>query len=152
MSVSIEIEHDGWRALAGLEELARKTATTTLSGRSDAGEVFLLFTSDAEIQVMNRDWRGKDTPTNVLSFPAAHMPVPAGEAPPLGDVVLAYETVAREATQQGKSLTAHASHLIVHGILHLLRYDHVTEPEAQAMENEERRILALLGIADPYET
>ena len=156
MSVAVEIEDDGWQALAGLEAIATRAAEATLSGRdsgrSDAGEVFLLFTSDAEIKIMNRDWRGKDQPTNVLSFPSADMPIPAGQAAPLGDVVLAFETVSREAAGQGKTLTDHTSHLIVHGILHLLGYDHETEPEAQAMENEERRILANLGITDPYET
>ena len=152
MNVELEIEFDGWHALTGLEEHAMRVAEAALAGQPDAGQVFLLFTSDADIQVMNRKWRNKDRPTNVLSFPAAEMPVPNGEVALLGDVVLAYETVEREAAEQGKTLTAHSSHLIVHGILHLLGYDHETDADANAMENEERRILADLDIADPYET
>jgi probable rRNA maturation factor len=152
MSVELEIEDDGWRGLAGLEVIAVEAAEAALASQSIVADVFLLFTSDADMQVLNRVWRGKDTPTNVLSFPTVDMALPDGESAPLGDVVLAIETVAREAAQQGKTLGDHTSHLIVHGILHLLGYDHETDPEADAMENEERRILARLGIKDPYET
>lgn len=152
MTLSIEIEDQAWDAVPGLKALAEKASATTLQGRDSTGEIFLLFTSDAEIRLMNRDWRGKDKATNVLSFPAADMPLPDGETAPLGDVVLAYETVAQEAEEQGKTLAHHTSHLIVHGILHLLGYDHENDDEADEMENEERLILARLGIADPYRT
>jgi probable rRNA maturation factor len=152
MILSIEIEDAAWEAIPGLQTLAEQAVAAALQGREEAGEVFLLFTSDHEIQAMNRDWRGKDKATNVLSFPAADMPLPQGEIAPLGDVVLAYGTVAREAAEQGKELAHHACHLIVHGVLHLLGYDHETDQEAEEMEGEERLILARLGIADPYRT
>ena len=152
MTLSIEIEHEAWEALPGLAALAERAVAAALEGRGETGAVTLLFTSDAEMQVLNRDWRGKDKPTNVLSFPAPDMPVPEGEATPLGDIALACETVSREAAEQGKPLADHTAHLIVHGTLHLLGYDHETDGEAEDMENEERKILARLGIADPYES
>ena len=152
MTLSIEIEHEAWEALPGLAALAERAVAAALEGRGETGAVTLLFTSDAEMQVLNRDWRGKDKPTNVLSFPAPAMPVPEGEATPLGDIALACETVSREAAEQGKPLADHTAHLIVHGTLHLLGYDHETDGEAEEMESEERKILARLGIADPYES
>lgn len=153
MTLAIDIEDEAWDTLPGLSRLAEEAASAALAGRGVNGAVTLLFTSDAEIQALNKQWRGKDKPTNVLSFPAAGgMPVPAGEDPPLGDIALAFQTVAREAAEQGKSLAHHTSHLIVHGMLHLLGYDHEEDGEAEDMENEERTILARLGIADPYTT
>jgi probable rRNA maturation factor len=100
--------------------------------------------------VLNRDWRGKDKPTNVLSFPA--MPVtPGGAVPPmLGDIALAFETVAAEAALEGKSFDHHLVHLIVHGLLHLLGHDHEDDVQAEAMEALERAALARLAIPDPY--
>jgi len=119
--------------------------------------VSLLFTSDAEVHVLNREWRGRDKPTNVLSFPMLEREeleaLGPGEGPPvmLGDIALAYATCAREAAEKGVSLEAHASHLIVHGLLHLAGHDHVeSDEQAEAMERLETRILAKLGIADPY--
>jgi rRNA maturation RNase YbeY len=103
-----------------------------------------LFTSDDAVKALNAQWRGKDKPTNVLSFPA---PETAGT---LGDIALAYETCAREADEQGKSLKDHATHLLVHGFLHLLGYDHEADDDAAEMEGLEKEILAGLGIADPY--
>lgn len=109
------------------------------------GENFAaLFTSDDAVKILNAQWRGKDMPTNVLSFPA---PDTAGT---LGDIALAYETCAREADEQGKSLKDHATHLLAHGLLHLLGYDHEADDDAAEMEGLEKDILARLGIADPY--
>jgi phosphate starvation-inducible protein PhoH and related proteins len=109
------------------------------------GENFaVLFTHDAAVQALNAQWRGKDTPTNVLSFPAPET------ARTLGDVALAYETCAREAGEQGKSLKDHATHLLVHGFLHLLGYDHDADDDAAEMEGLEKDILAKLGLEDPY--
>lgn len=151
MTIDISIEDDGWQALPGLEELSQRVAAVALNG--NAREVCLLFTSDAAVQDMNRNWRGKDQPTNVLSFPfQATGPVPEDAEMPLGDIALAFETVAGEAHSQHKTLADHTSHLIAHGILHLLGYDHQTEAEAEAMEQRERDILSGLGIKDPYET
>ncbi|WP_086619644.1 rRNA maturation RNase YbeY [Erythrobacter tepidarius] len=118
--------------------------------------VSLLFTSDAEVHALNREWRGRDKPTNVLSFPMLERTELAGlgaDGPPvmLGDIALAHETCAREAAGKGISLADHATHLIVHGLLHLAGHDHVNcEAEAEAMEALETAILAKLGIADPY--
>jgi probable rRNA maturation factor len=151
MTLAIDIEHQAWDTLPGLSSLAGQAVAAALEGRDELGAVTVLFTSDAEMQVLNRQWRGKDKPTNVLSFPApGGMPMPEDETPPLGDIALAFETVAREAEEQGKSFASHTTHLIVHGMLHLLGYDHETESEAEEMESEERLILARLGIADPY--
>jgi phosphate starvation-inducible protein PhoH and related proteins len=104
----------------------------------------VLFTHDAAVQALNAQWRGKDVPTNVLSFPAAE------KAGTLGDIALAYETCAREAAEQGKSLKDHATHLLVHGFLHLLGYDHEADDDAAEMEGLEKDILAKLGLEDPY--
>ncbi|QYJ06553.1 rRNA maturation RNase YbeY [Qipengyuania flava] len=116
----------------------------------------LLFTSDEEVHALNKEWRGKDKPTNVLSFPMLEredLLALAPEGPPemLGDLALAYETCAREARDKGISLEDHAAHLIVHGLLHLAGHDHVdSDAQAEAMEALEIAALAKLGIADPY--
>lgn len=116
----------------------------------------VLFTSDAEVHALNREWRERDKPTNVLSFPMLEreeLERLAAEGPPemLGDIALAYETCAREAAEKSVTLEAHATHLIVHGLLHLAGHDHVdSDAQAEAMEALETRILAKLGIADPY--
>lgn len=153
MTVSIEVEHEAWLALAGLDALARRAVAAALAGAGDksGGEVALLFTDDAAIADINLEWRGKNKPTNVLSFPAPDMPVPDGEFHPLGDIVLAHGVIAREAAEQGKTLHDHTAHLIVHGVLHLLGFDHEDGEEAEAMERLEADILKGLGISDPYE-
>ena len=116
-----------------------------MEGAPADGDVVILLTDDPNIRELNRNHRGKDRPTNVLSFPAA-----PSAAPHLGDLALAYETCAREAAEQGKSLEHHLQHLVAHGVLHLLGWDHMTEAEAEAMEGRERLILAGLGAPDPY--
>ncbi|MBO9725627.1 MAG: rRNA maturation RNase YbeY [Novosphingobium sp.] len=116
----------------------------------------LLFTSDEEVHVLNREWRAKDKPTNVLSFPMlerADLLDLAPDGPPemLGDLALAFETCAREAGEKGVPVEHHASHLIVHGLLHLAGLDHeISDADAEAMEALETKALALIGIADPY--
>lgn len=117
-----------------------------------AVELALSLVDDATQQQLNRDWRGVDRPTNVLAFPAWEpgTPVPPGAPLLLGDVVLAFETVAREAAEQDKQLSDHLSHLVVHGVLHLFGYDHHSEAEAIVMESLETAILAGLGVPDPY--
>lgn len=155
MTVSIEVEDEAWQALAGLDQLARTAVASALSGAGANGEereIALLFTSDQSIAEINADWRGKNNPTNVLSFPASSdMPIPEGEPRPLGDIVLSHGVIAREAAEQGKTLHDHTAHLIVHGVLHLLGFDHETDAEAGEMERLETDILKGLGISDPYE-
>ena len=110
-------------------------------------KIALVLTGDAEMRALNLYWRGKDAATNVLSFPADD---DISEPGFLGDIVLAYETVEREAREQGKSLGDHVTHLVVHGVLHLIGFDHEDDAEAERMEAVERAALASLGIADPY--
>jgi probable rRNA maturation factor len=153
IAIDLSIASDGWSALPDPETLTRRAADAALAAvpeRPGAGlEVALLLTDDAAMRELNRLWRGKDTPTDVLSFPAPEQPGNRGVRP-LGDIALGFETVAAEAEAQAKTLADHAAHLIVHGVLHLLGYDHGTEAEASEMEALEVKALARLGIADPY--
>lgn len=134
-------------------EATTQTAPELANPRLSAS---LLFTSDAEVHALNREWRGKDKPTNVLSFPMLDREDllalgPDGPPELLGDIALAYQTCAREAADKGVPLEHHAAHLIVHGLLHLAGHDHETSPEdAAAMEALEIKALALMGIPDPY--
>jgi probable rRNA maturation factor len=154
MDIDIAVEAGSWPEENALRALAAQAAGAVFAelaqAASDDTELSLLFTDDAHIRVLNRDWRGKDKPTNVLSFPA--MPVtPGGAVPPmLGDIALAFETVAAEAALEGKSFDHHLVHLIVHGLLHLLGHDHEDDVQAEAMEALERAALARLAIPDPY--
>jgi probable rRNA maturation factor len=149
--IDVAVEDDRWSSLGEVEALVRRciTEAAPLSGTpvSEAAELSVLLSNDAAIQVLNRQWRGMDKPTNVLSFPAA--PAPHGPRL-LGDIAVAFETTRREAEAEGKTLEAHLAHLLVHGFLHLLHHDHDTDAAATAMEAVETRILARLGIADPY--
>jgi probable rRNA maturation factor len=131
------------RAIPGATALARRAARAALDAcDATAGEVAIVLSDDATVRRLNRDYRHKDKPTNVLSFPLGDQL--------LGDVVLARETVLAEAGAQGKLAGNHLSHLVVHGVLHLLGFDHEKEAQARRMEALERRVLAGLGIADPY--
>lgn len=130
----------------------RKWAAAALHGRIRHADLAIRVVGDDEGQALNRHYRGKDYATNVLSFPA-DLPegLPEGvRLPLLGDLVICAPVVAREAAEQGKSLNAHYAHLTVHGVLHLLGWDHENVPEAEAMEQLEREILAELGVDDPY--
>jgi len=158
MQLDIDIEdwpQGDWEALAARAAAAAGEGEPLLADPRLI--VSLLFTSDAEVHTLNREWRQRDKPTNVLSFPMLEREeledMGAGSGPPvmLGDIALAYETCAREAAEKGITLEAHAAHLIVHGLLHLAGHDHVeSDEQAEAMEALETRILAKLGIADPY--
>ena len=136
--------------------LARQAALAAiaLSGRAPAqfAELSIALADDATVQSLNKRYRGKDKPANVLSFAATERPQPRPEGAPLalGDVILAGETVAAEAAAQGKPLADHLRHLVVHGVLHLLGYDHEAGAEARRMEALEVRVLAQLGVANPY--
>ncbi|HTR14821.1 MAG TPA: rRNA maturation RNase YbeY [Roseiarcus sp.] len=133
--------------------MARETidacvAETGLQAR-DGAEVSLLLADDARLQSLNANWRGLDKATNVLSFPAAS-PERISDGRLLGDIAIAYETVEREAGSAGEALGDHYRRLVAHGFLHLIGYDHQTDEEAERMESLERRILARLGVRDPY--
>lgn len=147
IAVEVEVEDAAWtRALADAETVVQRAAAAALAAAGASGEVVILLTDDARQHELNARFRARDASTNVLSFPAAPAPGPKV----LGDLSLAYGVCAREAEAQGKSLADHLSHLVVHGVLHLVGRDHEAEAEAEAMEAEERAILAGLGVADPY--
>ena len=149
--LTIVIEHEGWKSMRGLKALAEKAVDAALPATQREKEITLLFADDATLKTLNHDWRGKNKPTNVLSFPAnPDLKLPRGVPRPLGDIALGYETLVRESDETGKSLKAHTTHLIVHGVLHLLGYDHIDDADATKMEAKEIRILKKLGIADPY--
>jgi probable rRNA maturation factor len=154
IAIDILVEAGEWPDESVLDELADRGVAGVVAELGKAGgsqsELSLVFTDDAGIARLNAQWRGKDGPTNVLSFPA--FPVQPGAALPplLGDIVLAAETVSREAKLDGKLLEHHITHLIIHGFLHLIGHDHETEAEAETMEAIERRALARLAIPDPY--
>ena len=145
--IDIEIADAAWAgALPEVETLARASAEATLASEGAAGEgVSLLLADDATLRGLNARFRDQDKPTNVLSFPAPQNPECF-----LGDVALAYGVCAREAQEQGKPLAHHLQHLVAHGVLHLLGYDHMSDAEAEEMEGLERAVLASLGIPDPY--
>ncbi|MFC5345828.1 rRNA maturation RNase YbeY [Brevundimonas staleyi] len=146
--IEVEIEAEDWTdAIEDVEAVVERAAVAALG--SQTGAVVVLLTDDETVRDLNDRFRGKDKPTNVLSFPAAEMPGVVGAAP-LGDIVLAYGVCAREAGEQSKTLASHLTHLVVHGVLHLLGRDHEDDAEAEEMEGEERAILASLGVEDPY--
>ena len=145
---------DDWDSRTDWPALARSAVHAAIAVSRHAGlsdsEVSVTFTSDDEVRGLNAKWRGKDKPTNVLSFPMAKEGELAG-AQLLGDIVLAHGVCAGEAEEKGVEIATHAAHLVVHGALHLLGYDHETsDADAEEMEETERRALASIGIADPY--
>lgn len=158
-TIALTIGAPAWRRhLADPERVCRQALATTLarmpgSDRLARAEVSVLLTDDATVRRLNADYRGRDRPTNVLSFPAFDdilargLGLPPG---PLGDIVLAFETVRAEAQAEAKPFAHHVSHLLIHGCLHLLGYDHQNAADAAAMEGLERDVLAQLGIPDPY--
>ena len=152
IAVEVSVHSDTWLRdcppAAALAKGAVRAALVAAAVRRPA-IVEVILTDDAEQRRLNRDYRGKDAPTNVLSFPMGDT-APVGGPVLLGDVVLAFETVAREAGEQNKPLADHLRHLVVHGVLHLLGFDHETDTEAEIMERREKEILAGLGVPDPY--
>ncbi|MDX5361051.1 MAG: rRNA maturation RNase YbeY [Alphaproteobacteria bacterium] len=176
MPVDIVIEDPAWTAAdvcpeaeALVAEAVARALAHVLGTAAGGAEVAVLLTCDADIAALNAEWRGKDGPTNVLSFPTLAAPaaralaaggvLDAGALPhdlseeagfPLGDVILARETIVREAAVQGKDIARHVAHLCVHGTLHLLGYDHMADDEAREMEGLEIAILAAMGVPDPY--
>jgi probable rRNA maturation factor len=157
IEADIMIGDGRWEEVTGLTSLIPRLVVAALieAGRpAEAGSVSIALLSNPEVRALNKAFRSKDSATNVLSFPVA--PGLSGQRSAdgpsafLGDVALAYEAVAEEATTQGKSLLHHAAHLVVHGVLHLAGFDHNGDAEAEHMENAERLILSRFGIPDPY--
>lgn len=160
MTVDCMIEDQRWSRI-GLETMAQTAAEAVFAHLELQGafEISLLACNDARIAELNADFRGKPKATNVLSWPSEERaPEVAGDMPDLegldeelGDIAIAYETCAREAEEAGKTMADHCTHLLVHGTLHLLGFDHETDEDAALMEGLETDILAKLGIADPYQ-
>lgn len=165
MLVDTVIEDDRWQAfgLAPLANAAAQAALAHLGIGAEGFQISLLGCADARIAALNGDFRGKPQPTNVLSWPAEDLaaetvgtepdrpePGEADDPESLGDIAIAWDTCAREAEEQGKPLHDHVTHLIVHGVLHLLGYDHEDEADAKLMEEHEVAILATMGLSDPY--
>ena len=145
MSTTLLIREAKWRKVRGLVPRLKRAVEAALAetGATSGADLSILLTNDHELKALNRRFRRKDKPTNVLSFP--------GHGDYLGDVAIAYGITASEAKSSGKRLADHAIHLAVHGVLHLMGFDHVTARQARIMEPMEVRILASLKIADPYE-
>lgn len=144
--IDVEIEDEAWaRDLPDAQALVVAAAQAALAAAQREGAVVVLLTDDAGVLDLNSRFRGKDSPTNVLSFPA-----PANPEDHLGDVALAHGVCVREAAEQGKSLAHHLQHLVAHGVLHLVGYDHETDDDAEDMEGLERVVMAGLGAPDPY--
>ncbi len=164
--IAVSVTAVGWtRALPDAPAICRAAARATLESTASGGtgdstvEISILLTGDAQAQNLNRDYRGRDEPTNVLSFPGFPgfpaagentPPLPPGAPWMLGDVIVAYETVEAEAERDGKSLGDHLSHLVVHGVLHLLGFDHRTKAGARKMESLEISVLKTIGVGNPY--
>lgn len=149
--IEISIECELWSSLGNVDELAEAAIAESIHQSGvrlrPGAEISLLLCDDRFIRALNVQWRGRDAPTNVLSFP---VPGQVQAAPMLGDIAIAFETSAREAEEEGKIFGDHFTHLLVHGFLHLIGRDHLNEADAAAMERLERDILAALGIEDPY--
>jgi probable rRNA maturation factor len=146
--IDVLVESALWKRQRGVKSVAQRAVAEATALLSTPGaELAIVLTDDSAIRLLNRNWRGVDAATNVLSFPAR---CAAGDRLVIGDVVLAYETIEGEARAERKPFAHHIAHLAVHGFLHLLGYDHVREKEAEAMERTERNILRRLAIPDPY--
>jgi probable rRNA maturation factor len=146
--IDVLVESERWKEPGKVKSILRRAvreASATLPTRG--GELAIILTDDSSIRLLNRQWRGVDKSTNVLSFPAKD---PCGQPPLIGDIVLAYETIAREADDEGKPFAHHLAHLTVHGFLHLHGYDHQQDNDAETMEAMERKVLRRLAIPDPY--
>jgi probable rRNA maturation factor len=153
LKIDVLVVSDRWKSAAQAPSIVRRAVTQAAAATpsTSGAELAIVLTDDSAIRLLNRDWRGVDAATNVLSFPAKKAAgKPLGEH--LGDIVLAFETIAREARSERKPFAHHVAHLAVHGFLHLVGYDHQGDEDAADMERAERDILRELAIPDPYRT
>lgn len=151
--VTLAVDAGDWVDTEKLRATAEKAAgavRVAVSESPSRAEISIMFTNDRRMAELNNRWRARPQPTNVLSFPVSRSKAMAGEAMQLGDIALGFETVSKEATEMGLTLPDHITHLLVHGLLHLLGYDHEDDSTAEVMETLETHILATLGIANPY--
>lgn len=152
--IEVIVEDDRWFEHPDLLQNTNRAIEALLNSQANGldkiGAATILLANDANIAALNTTFRGKPVPTNVLSFPTAVGKLPSGAPAYAGDVIIARETVEREASEMGIPVIHHLQHLVVHGLLHLVGYDHTTDAEAAVMEGLETRILAAIGIADPY--
>lgn len=148
-AIDIQVASPLWQAQPQAEQTVRAAIAAAAALSTADGEVSILLTDDKAIRALNRDWRGIDKATNVLSFPA---PAATPGVPPkmLGDIVMAYETLAQECDREDRDFLHHLAHLTVHGFLHLIGYDHQTDAQADAMEGLESKIMARMNLPDPY--
>lgn len=150
VAIDFVIDSDLWKKHPDAQDTIRNAIGEAARIAAGArGNIAIVLTDDAAIAALNKRWRGQDKPTNVLSFPAQAMPG-TGEPAHLGDIVIAFETMAAEAARDAKPFAHHLAHLAVHGYLHLLGHDHETDRDASAMERLETQILARIGVPDPY--
>ncbi|MDO8877713.1 MAG: rRNA maturation RNase YbeY [Pseudolabrys sp.] len=148
-SVEIDVQSPLWEAQPAAEATVRAAIAAAAALSTSGGEVSILLTDDSAVRVLNRDWRGIDKPTNVLSFPAPEA-MAKGAAGILGDIVIAYETVLRESADEDRDFLHHLTHLTVHGYLHLVGYDHGNDAEAGRMEALESKIMTRMQLPDPW--
>lgn len=150
LEIDIQTASPLWAAQPRAADIVRAALIAAASARHVEGEVSVLLTDDAAIRVLNRDWRQIDKPTNVLSFAAAKDARKDASRTFVGDIVVAYETLARECADEDRDFLHHLAHLSVHGFLHLIGYDHQTDAQADEMEGLESRIMQSMNMPDPY--
>jgi probable rRNA maturation factor len=151
LAIDLRVADARWGTLGDVEALAQRVLDAASTQTGKGGEVSILLTSDAEMHTLNKQWRGIDKPTDVLSFPSDGPEIP-GEPRHLGDIAIGHETAIQDAETMKRPFDGHFSHLLIHGFLHLIGYDHIEPEDAAVMEPLEARILAGLGWPDPYAT
>jgi probable rRNA maturation factor len=151
LTIDLRIADERWSVLGDCDQFAAHVLGLAAARMSAAGEAAILLTDDAEMRALNKQWRGLDKPTDVLSFPGDAPEIP-GQPQYLGDIAVGYDTALRDAESMGRPFEAHMAHLLIHGFLHLLGYDHIEAEDAKVMEPLEVELLASLGWADPYAT